>query len=464
MNKTTKSQPQVLVVDDNTDLLQSVALLFSSEDIACQTCSSPDQAVDLAKQNDFDVVLLDMNYHRDTTSGKEGLSLIEGLQKASCSAHLVAMTAWASVSVAVEALKLGAKDFIAKPWDNDRLLSIVRNQCELKRSLEKQQRLTNENSFLKERPKQTLIAESSAMQNVMKIIHNVAKSDARLLITGEHGTGKSLLAEYCHDVSLRNSATFVSVNMGAMSEHLFESEMFGHLKGAFTGAISERIGRFELADKGTLFLDEIANLADKHQVALLRLLESGEFERLGSSKTLSADVRLISATNADLHKKVQEGQFREDLLFRINTVPIRIPALRERRDDIQAMAEHFLSIYSEKYNKQGLNLSSTALDALHDYSWPGNVREMDHCMERAVLLCGASSIAENDLGIQKPIEKPSGLMFNQTLDELEKQALASTLERYPRQPDQAANALGISRSALYRKLNKHGLDNGNENK
>lgn len=460
MKKTTKP-PHVLVVDDNTDILKSVAILFSSEGITCQTCSSPEAAVSIALQSDIDVILLDMNYHRDTTSGKEGLNLIESLQKNSCSAHIVAMTAWASVSVAVEALKVGAKDFIAKPWDNDRLLSIIHNQCALKRSLEKQNRLTNENAFLKERPQQKLIAESSAMQRVLQTVQSVAKSDARLLITGEHGTGKSLLAEYCHDASLRKDSTFVSVNMGAMSEHLFESEMFGHLKGSFTGAVSERIGRFELADKGTLFLDEIANLADKHQAALLRLLESGEFERLGSSKTRSADVRLISATNSDLAQQVQKGLFREDLLFRLNTVPIKIPALRERQDDILPMSQFFIQKYSAKYNKQGVTLSSASEDALQTYRWPGNVRELDHCMERAVLLCTSSSIAVSDLGIEQHGKKSSINIHGQTLDELEKQALSHALECYPKQPDEAANALGISRSALYRKLNKHGIA-GNE--
>ena len=448
--------PRVLIADDQKDILSSGRMLFKSEGIECTTAETPQEVIERVKIEEIDLLLLDLNYQRDTTSGKEGIDLIQAIRKLDPLIPIVVMTAWASVEVAVEAMKVGANDFITKPWEIERLLSIVRTQCALKRSLENSQKLESENRLLRKQDEIRLIYQSAAVQKIVDSFEQIAPSDANVLITGENGTGKSLFARYCHQLSSRNDKSFIAVNMGGLPESIFESELFGHIKGAFTDAKTDRIGRFELADGGTLFLDEIGNLPLKHQATLLRLLESGEFERLGSSKTRKADVRLICATNADLPALVRDGTFREDLYYRINTFPIHIPPLRERPEDVFPLSGSFLKKYCCKYRKEGVALSEAALSQLKGYPWPGNVRELDHVIERALLVARTSTIQPQDLGLQETATRSFDLE-NMTLEAMEKQMLVEAIDRFPGDPNQAADALGITRSSFYRRIHKHGI-------
>jgi len=450
--------PRVLIADDQKDILSSGRILFKSEGIDCLTAESPQEVLERLKLDEFDLLLLDLNYQRDTTSGKEGIDLIQSVRKIDPIIPIVVMTAWASVEIAVEAMKTGANDFITKPWDIERLLSIVRTQCALKRSLERGRKLESENRILRGQDDVSLIYKSQAIQQIVDVFEQIAPSDATVLITGENGTGKSMFAKFCHQRSARAERSFISANMGGLPESLFESELFGHIKGAFTDAKTDRIGRYELADGGTLFLDEIGNLPLKHQATLLRLLESGEFERLGSSKTRKADVRLICATNADLPDLVRKGIFREDLFYRINTVPVRVPSLRERPLDILPLAETFLDRFRSKYRKDIQTFSESAQKALLNYSWPGNVRELDHVIERSVLLSRNPEIQPTDLGIQNHSSNRQSDWESMTLDAVEKKMILLAMQRYPGDPNQAADMLGITRSSFYRRIHKFGIE------
>lgn len=456
---------KILVADDQLDILRSIEILFKSEGMECVTCSSPTQVIRKFEQQQFDLILLDLNYQTDTTSGREGFQLIEHIRTQSDTIAIVVMTAWASVDIAVQAMKLGANDFVTKPWDVERLLNIVKTQVALSRSLLRQSKLETENEILRAEHHSTLVFESSQMHSILNTFKQISASDACVLITGENGTGKSMLAELCHQSSSRANGPFISVNMGALAESVFESEIFGHEKGAFTGADSKRIGRYELADGGTLFLDEIANITEKQQATLLRLLESGEYERMGSSKTLTANVRVICATNAELTQRVASGEFRQDLYYRINTVPVHIPALRERKDDIPVLAKHFLEKYRAKYKREALELSECAKSALEKYIWPGNVRELEHSLERAALLTSDDEVQASNLGLPQlanagPVSTAQTPLNLEeiTLAQMEYQMLDAALIKYLRKPEEAAKALGISRSAFYRKLAKHGFE------
>src|SRR5437868_2980077 len=391
--------PRLLIADDQADVLEALRLLLKGEGFKIETANAPAQVLGAIEERDYDAVLMDLNYARDTTSGQEGLDLLSRIQKLDGTLPVIVMTAWGSVDVAVEAMRRGARDFVQKPWENARLLSIVKTQVELGQALRKGVRLEAENQLLRNDRRPRMIAESAAMQPVLVIIKRAGPADANILITGKNGTGKGLVPQLLHAVSPRASKPMVTVNLGGIAEGVFESELFGHIKGAFTDAKNDRVGRFELAEGGTLFLDEIANLPVKHQTKLLRVLETGEFERVGSSKTRKANVRVLSATNADLHVEVAEGRFRQDLLFRLNTVEIHIPPLRERRDDIRPLAEHFLSQYSERYRRSIQLFTEEALAALQRHSWPGNVRELDHVVERAVLMSSGSVVTAFDLGL-----------------------------------------------------------------
>lgn len=461
---TLPSAVHVLVADDQPDILRSAQLLFKSEGIACTTCETPKAVLSQLKKQHFDIVLLDLNYQKDTTSGTEGLELIQAIRKEHDTLPIVVMTAWATIDIAVNTMKVGASDFISKPWDVERLLSIVKTQVALSRALLRQNQLEGENRVLRADNKSDLIFASAAMQNIRQSFEQISASDACVLITGENGTGKTQLARLCHDLSHRANKPFIAVNMGALSASVFESEIFGHEKGAFTGANSQRIGRFELADGGTLFLDEIANLPEKQQATLLRLLESGEFERVGSSTTRRANVRIICATNDNLLQAVANGKFRQDLYYRIATVPVQIPPLRERTEDISLLADFFLEKFGKKYHKSDLQIHETARSLMANYAWPGNVRELQHCMERAALLTNTTMIEAMQLGLtenvaQVPSNPSKACHFDGlTLAEVEYHMLDAALIKYLRKPDQAAKALGISRSALYRKLAKHGFD------
>jgi DNA-binding NtrC family response regulator len=442
---------RVLIADDQPDVLEALRLLLRSAGLECTTVRSPGEARDAIENGDFDLALIDLNYARDTTSGKEGLDLLSEIRELDSELPVVVMTAWGSVEGAVEAMRRGARDYIEKPWDNDRLLSIIRTQVALGRALRKSARLDGENLRLRRDPAPDLIAGSEAMEPVLELIRLVGPSDANVLITGEHGTGKELVARSLHRVSNRSNSPLVAVNAGGFSEGVFESELFGHVKGAFTDAKSDRVGCFELADGGTLFLDEIANVPVAQQAKLLRVLEQGELQRIGSSKVRRTDVRVLSATNADLAQAVEEGTFREDLLYRLNTVEIRIPPLRERRDDIPRLVDHFLARHTEHYGEGPTGITDAARDALLAHSWPGNVRELDHVIERAVLVSRGRRIDVADLGL-RPRRDGSATIEDMTLEEAEQMMIRRALDRHQGNVTKAAEALGLSRSALYRRL------------
>lgn len=446
--------PRILIADDQPDVLEALRLLLKSEGYQIETADSPARVLKALEKRDYDVVLIDLNYARDTTSGSEGLDLLAQLRSADDSPPVVVMTAWGSVSLAVEAMRRGARDFVEKPWDNERLLAILRTQTELGRALRRTSRLEAQTRALADGGGPMMIAGSAAMRPVLDVIARVGPSDANVLITGENGTGKGIVAQALHASSPRASRPMITVNAGGVSEGVFESELFGHVRGAFTDAKQDRVGRFELADSSTLFLDEIANVSASQQQKLLRVLETGEFERLGSSKTLKANVRLISATNADVDTEVAAGRFRQDLLFRLNTVQVHLPPLRERRDDIPLLARHFMDIHAGRYRKALTGFEPAAMQALMDYGWPGNIRELDHAIERAVLMSGRNTVHVADLGLRAASETP-GAIEDMSLEEVEALLIRKAMARHGN-ISQAAKALGLSRSALYRRLERYG--------
>lgn len=452
-----KAEPaRVLIADDQADVREALRLLLKAEGYKTETVSSPNAALEAIQSGEFDVVLMDLNYQRDTTSGQEGIDLLSRVQAMDSRLPVVMMTAWGSVELAVEAMRRGARDFIQKPWDNARLLSILRTQVDLHRTMRRAERLEAENSLLRAQNRPVFIAQSKAMEPLLTLISRIGPSDANVLITGEHGTGKEVVALTLHAMSSRSSRPMITVNTGGLPEGTFESELFGHVKGAFTDARTDRVGRFELADHGTLFLDEIANVPLKQQAKLLRVLETGEMERVGSSKTHKADVRVLSATNADLKVESAEGRFRSDLLFRLNTVELHIPPLRERKEDIPLLAAHFLSIYAQRYRKPVKGFEPAAMQRMLDHPWPGNVRELDHATERAVLITTSELIQTGDLGLESE-RAGSAKIEEMSLEEVESLLIKKALTRHSGNISHAAEALGLSRSALYRRMQKYGL-------
>ena len=451
----TTSAARILIADDQPDVIEALRLLIKPEGFQIDTADSPGAVMRAIERREYDVILMDLNYARDTTSGQEGLDLLAQIRSADDTTPVVVMTAWGSVSLAVEAMRRGARDFIEKPWDNERLLAIVRTQRDLGRALRRSTRLEAQTRVMQTDGVQDVIAQSPPMQPILQLIARVGPSDANVMILGENGTGKGVVAQALHAVSPRASRGMVTVNAGGVSEGVFESELFGHVKGAFTDAKQDRVGRFELADGGTLFLDEIANVPLSQQQKLLRVLEMGEFERLGSSRTRKADVRLISATNADLDAEVAAGRFRQDLLFRLNTVEIRLPALRDRREDIPLLAGHFLATHGHRYRKAISGFDQPALQAMLAYSWPGNVRELDHVVERAVLMTQGSQVRVGDLGLRTSPDA-GGRLDDMSLEEVEAFLIRKAMTRYGN-VSEAARALGLSRSALYRRLERYRL-------
>ena len=449
---------RILLADDQQDIRESLRLLLKNEGYETYAAASPSEALVAIEAREFDAVLMDLNYTRDTTSGREGLDLLTAIQKIDSTLPVIVMTAWSSLELAVEAMRLGARDFLQKPWENARLLSILRTQIDLRQALRRATRLEAENRLLSVESRPTLIAESESMQPVLNLIARIGPSDANVLITGEHGTGKEVVARTLHALSERASRTMVTVNAGGLSEGVFESELFGHMKGAFTDARADRIGRFEFADGGTLFLDEIANVPLNLQSKLLRVLETGEFERVGSSHTRRVNVRVLAATNVDVGAEVASGRFREDLLFRLNTIEIRLPNLRDRQRDIELLAHHFLRVYTERYRKKISGFDPAAMQSLREHPWPGNVRELDHAIERAVLLSSGPLIRSIDLGLRAAAPSGTPRLEEMNLEEVEKHLIQRMLARHGGNVSQAANALGLSRSALYRRLEKFGLE------
>jgi len=454
--------PRILIADDQADVLAALSLLLKGERFQIQSASSPAGVLKAIDGQEFDVVLIDLNYARDTTSGSEGLDLLSKIHAVDPSLPVVVMTAWGSVDLAVEAMRRGARDFIQKPWDNARLLAVLRTQVELAQALRRGSRLEAENIALRDSASDSdipqIVAESPAMKAALKLVERIGPADANVLIMGENGTGKEVITRLLHSISSRRSKPLISVNAGALAEGVFESELFGHVRGAYTDAKSDRVGRFELADGGTLFLDEIGNVPLNLQAKLLRVIETGEFERVGSSKTQKINVRLLSATNADLHAEVAQGRFRQDLLFRLNTVEIRLPPLRDRLEDIPVLAEHFLKIHRERYRRPILGFTPEAFDALRHHLWPGNVRELDHVIERAVLMSTGNVVTAFDLALEgTPDARLSARLEEMSLEDAERLLIKKALARFEGNANRAAEALGLSRSALYRRLQKYGL-------
>lgn len=460
---------KILVADDDVNIFTSVKYLLDDFDYEIVSVTTVDGALDIVKKQHFDLIIMDMNFQNDTTSGNEGLQLVKQLRQLEESfsqpVPIIAITGWATVDIAVESLKLGAMDFIQKPWDDQRFLTTIQNQLKLADSLHQAYKLKQENEMLREQSQQDsqIVYQSEAMKDFMTLLSSIAQSDMNVLLTGENGTGKSLLASYIHRHSARRHNSFVSANMGAIQESLFESEMFGHTKGAFTDAKEHRIGRFAMADGGTLFLDEIAEMPFKQQAKLLRVIEDKQFEPLGSSRTQHTDVRIISATNSDLVQAISDKAFRQDLYYRINTVELRVPSLRERVEDIIPLAEYFLNKSARKYKKACPSLSSGAADALTRYSWPGNVRQLDHLMEKLIFTCRDKLIHGSDLQLtidDSAVENSDRQSVsieedhNLTLTEIERNAILRRLDYYAGNINKTIQSLGLTRSSYYRRVSK----------
>jgi DNA-binding NtrC family response regulator len=449
--------PRLLIADDQRDVLEALRFLLRPEGFQLEAVGSPAAAMASLAEREFDAVLLDLNYARDTTSGQEGLELLDRVRQLDPSLPVVVMTAWGSIELAVEAIRRGARDFVSKPWDNERLLSILRNQVELGRALKSRERLEAAQRLPAGEQNELLVAESPAMRPVLELVQRIARSDATVLVTGENGSGKGLVARALHAASDRAGQPMVTVDVGGLADGTFESELFGHVRGAFTDAKADRVGRFEAAHGGTLFLDEIGNLPLPLQAKLLRVLERGELERVGSSQTRRVDVRVIAATNTELEAEVAAGRFRRDLLFRLNTVEIPLPPLRERRQDIPLLAAHFQGRLAQRYRKPIDGFAPEAMEALLAHHWPGNVRELAHAIERAVLLAAETKIRAADLGLRPAAPPPAPALDDLGLEEVERILIRKALDRHGGNVSHAASALGLSRSALYRRLERHGL-------
>jgi len=446
---------RILIADDQADIREALRLLLRGEGYEVVEASSPSESLDALERADVDVALIDLNYTRDTTSGHEGYELLDRFRAVDPTLPVLVMTGWSSVTGAVEAMRRGARDYVEKPWDDDKLLAAVQTQLDLRRALRRNSRLQEENVRRQRRDVPPFIADAPAMRALREMIDRVAPSDASVLITGEHGSGKDVVASLLHRLSHRAARPLITMNAGGLSEGLAESELFGHVKGAFTDARADRIGCFELADEGTLFLDEIANMPLKLQPKLLRVLQTGELQRVGTSRVVTVDVRVISATNADLAAETAAGRFREDLLYRLNTVVLHVPPLRERPEDIQPLARHYLERFATKYGRDTTGFDATATGALDAHAWPGNVRELSHAVERGVLLARSREISAADLGLSTAAgATTSG--DDLSLEQVEELFIRKILARHGGDVRKAAEQLGISRSALYRRLQQFG--------
>jgi two-component system, NtrC family, response regulator HydG len=454
---------KILLVDDDQHVLYTARVVLKSHFETVRTESSPSQIRELLSKEHYDVVLLDMNFAPGATSGKEGLHWLKVIRELDPEAGIVMNTAYGDIGLAVEAMKEGATDFLVKPWDKEKLVATMTAVYQLSRANREVTRLKSHQRVMNQAlPPQEgeMLSRSPAMQAVLRTVEKVAATDANVLILGENGTGKDLLARLIHRQSGRAGEGFVKVDLGAVAATLFESELFGHVKGAFTDAREDRPGRFEMASGGTLFLDEIGNLPLQLQSKLLTVLQNRVVTRVGSHKAISIDIRLLSATNQPIYQRVAEGDFRQDLLYRINTVEVTLPPLRERTEDIPLLADHFLRLYSRKYGKDGLQLASSTLRDLQQYPWPGNIRELQHAVERAVILGESNQLTTSDF-LKLPLSgQPNGpgkAPQSFRVEEVEKHLISEAIRKYQGNLTKAALELGFGRSTLYRKMEKYGL-------
>ncbi len=451
---------KILMIDDDEDVLLAAKMLLKKQNHHVIIEKNPNKIPFLLNNDTYDVILLDMNFSKDITSGKEGFYWLEQILERDPQAVVILITAFGDVEMAVRALKLGATDFILKPWQNEKLVATIGTAIKLRKSYNEVDKLKKAKEMLEEqisRPFSEIIGESQAIHDVFALIDKVARTDANVLILGENGTGKELIARAIHQRSMRKGESFVSVDMGAITETLFESELFGHKKGAFTDAREDRPGRFELAHKGTLFLDEIGNLSLSLQSKLLSALQSRQITRVGSNQPRPVDIRLICATNMPLHDMVRDGTFRQDLLYRINTVEIHVPPLCERVEDIPLLSHHFLKYYAKKYHKSVLRISDEAMNRLKRYAWPGNIRELQHAIERAVIMTDSDTLQESDFLFGRSGSSQTAHNDTLNLDEVEKTAISKALQLHNGNISKAAEELGLTRASLYRRMEKYGL-------
>lgn len=447
------------MIDDDEDVLLAAKMLLKKYNYHVIIEKNPNKIPFLLNNDTYDVILLDMNFSKDTTSGKEGFQWLAQIKEKDPDAVVIMITAFGDVEMAVRALKDGATDFILKPWQNEKLIATISTAIRLKKSYNEVDKLRKAKQMLEEQisqPFRDIIGQSQAIKDVFGLIDKVAKTDANILILGENGTGKELVARAIHQKSLRKDNSFVSVDMGAITETLFESELFGHKKGAFTDAREDRPGRFELANGGSLFLDEIGNLNLSLQSKLLNALQSRKVTRVGSNQSMDVDIRLICATSMPLALMVKEGRFRQDLLYRINTVEIHIPALYERVEDIPLLANHFLNYYSKKYRKDVLSITPEAITKLKKYPWPGNVRELQHALERAVIMADSKTLQDSDFLFSRKVDA-NVAADTLNLDEVEKAAVIKAIQLHNGNISKAADELGLTRASLYRRMEKYGI-------
>lgn len=457
-----KLSASILVIDDSPDILISARLLLKQHFNIVLTLDDPRKLNSTLSSNKIDVILLDMNYQKGINDGKAGIYWLKHIKEINKNIAVILMTAYGEVQLAVDAMKLGAFDFILKPWVNEKLVATVTAGLSLKNSNDKVDKLVSSNEALKETISSsfgTMIGQSPAMQQLMKLVEKVSVTDAEVLILGENGTGKHHLARTIHDNSLRKEGPFIHVDLGSLSETLFESELFGYKKGAFTDAKEDKLGRFELANGGTIFLDEIGNLSLNLQKKLLTVLQEKKVVRLGEGIQRPIDVRLIFATNAPLKQWIQEGKFRQDLLFRINTIELTVPTLQERKEDIPAFIQFFLDQFSKKYKKPNLSVAEDAHELLVNYNWPGNIRELQHIIERGVILSNGQSIQVEDFNLQKEDSTTTSVATteNLNLQEVEKLLIQKAIDKHKGNISKAAKELGLTRAALYRRMEKFEL-------
>jgi DNA-binding NtrC family response regulator len=453
---------RILIIDDNEDLLFAAKMLLKKHAKEVMIEKDPRRIPFLVNNNNYDVILLDMNFREDTTSGKEGFHWLKQIKEIDPKAVVILITAFGDVEMAVQALKEGATDFILKPWQNEKLIATLSSAIKLKESYNEVDKLQKKQKQLQtelKKPYSDIIGQSASMKNIFSIIDKVAQTDANILILGENGTGKELIARAIHDRSLRKDEIFVGVDMGSITESLFESELFGHKRGAFTDAKEDRAGRFEVADNGSLFLDEIGNLSMPLQSKLLTVLQKREVTRIGTNKSIPVDIRLICATNMHVHEMLMENTFRQDLLYRINTVEIFLPPLRERQDDIPVLANHFLKSYAQKYRKEFKGLTSAALDLLQRYGWPGNIRELQHAIERAIIMAEGNELDSRDFFFlsAKPVADKAPQSITLNLNDMEQTTIQRAIDKNGGNISKAAKELGLTRASLYRRLEKYGL-------